>query len=80
MAKTRITEDEWLAELQRVESERFMDGSTCKELADIAGVSRRTMLRILGRGLKAGRYEAGEGRRTNSTGAKIAQPVYRVKK
>jgi len=57
-----------------------MDGSTCKELADIAGVPRRTMLRILDKGLEAGRYEAGEGRRMTVTGANITKPVYRVKK
>ena len=75
----KITTDEWRAELERIGEIGGDKGETSAELAARLDVSARRMRGILHGGVAAGRYIKGQGFRTNSVGAQVKVPVYRIK-
>ena len=75
----KITMDEWLAELRKLDMKRDDAGLTAHEIADKMGRSvewvRRGLLRD---GIKEGKIVCGQRRATDIRGQPILVPVYRL--
>jgi len=73
-------EKAWRAELEARGELTGDAGSTIAELAGQFGVPRRTMQRIVARGVAGGRYIRGVGIRVDSRGSRQKIPAYRLAK
>ena len=75
---TKITTDEWLAELERVYSPNDADGMTAIEIAEAMGKGVAAARIYLGRAIRAGVWElAGKAQRPAIDGRICRVPVYR---
>ena len=66
----------WIKEFSAVR--RNDPGATLAEIAEAAGVNRRTAGRIVQRGVAEGKYTAGLAFRQNSLGRMKRVPVYQI--
>ena len=73
-----ITTDEWLAELERIESETG-DGSTVAELSEALGHSREWVCRKLRPAISAGKVAVTRRRVDDIAGRKQWVPAYKLK-
>ena len=73
-----IQYEEWQQECARLVKDD--DGLTVKELVEMMGFSKSTVLSILRKGVAEGTYAKGWSRKINDVGRAMIIPVYRVVK
>ena len=76
----QITQDEWLAELERLGTSDGDEGRTVEEIGEALGHSGRWVRKRLKAGLKAGTIARGHGQRERLDGIMTTVPVYRAVK
>jgi len=76
----RITVDEWIAELERINPRQSDEGLTALELASAWSVSKKTAYDRLHALKKAGRVIIGRRATETLDGRESTTPVYRLKK
>jgi len=79
---TRIHEDEWAAEVERLTVRLHRDDGwlSLTELASRLGRSRDATLRLIRAGIANKKYEAATGLHADSLGRMASAKCYRVKK